>query len=274
MPMLEEQPASRWIISREPVFVLLKGDTQVADIVVQFRGTVYENGYGQIAQKVMRDKSIHAVAKAIYAYLVSFAGQDGSAFPSVELMMDELGIKSDDTFYKYRKQLIEAGYISIEQQQRIKGQFYNNVYIIEIVPSPKKSGTVLPHPKLSSTEKSSTIKSGTTSNSLLKVSVNQQVVVDLIDSFHEATGETISKEKMDALADMYGPEKIKEGINIISAMPEWSTGAEGALTAALRDGWKTPTKRKNNRRSKSDSGSQNTEKDERYEAFYKLFPDS
>ena len=31
----------------------------MAEIVVQFEGTVYENGYGQIAKKVMRDKSIH-----------------------------------------------------------------------------------------------------------------------------------------------------------------------------------------------------------------------
>lgn len=246
----------------------------MADLVVQFRGTVYENGYGQIAQKVMRDKSIHAVAKAIYAYLVSFAGQDGSAFPSVELMMDELGIKSDDTFYKYRKQLISAGYITIEQQQRVKGQFYNNVYIIEITPSPKKSGTVTPHPKLSSAVMSSTTKSGTTSNNLLKVSVNQQVVVDLIATFHEVTGEEISQDRMEALASLYGPERVKNGVNIIKAMPEWSAGAEGALTAALRDGWKVPTRKRNKRKSGGTSDVPKEPHDERYEAFYKLFPDA
>ena len=67
----------------------------MADIVIQFRGTIYENGYGQIAQKVMRDKSLHAMSKAIYAYLVSFAGQTRTAFPSVELMLDELGMSEE-----------------------------------------------------------------------------------------------------------------------------------------------------------------------------------
>ena len=40
------------------------------------RGTIYENGYGLIAQKVMRDKDLSPVAKSIYAYICSFAGAD------------------------------------------------------------------------------------------------------------------------------------------------------------------------------------------------------
>ena len=42
--------------------------------VIQFEGTIYENGYGLLAQKVMRDKDLPKQSKLIYAYMCSFAG--------------------------------------------------------------------------------------------------------------------------------------------------------------------------------------------------------
>lgn len=163
------------------------------DLVIQFRGTVYENGYGQIAQKVMRDKTIHTTAKAIYAYLCSFAGGglevDRSAFPSVALIMDELNIKSEDTFYKYRKQLVDAGYITVDQKRDEEGKFLKNIYYIEAIVKPKKvvgipkSKDNQPHPKKSGTDRTlnyrarqnrGSVKSGTNINSLLiKTSFNK-----------------------------------------------------------------------------------------------------
>lgn len=147
------------------------------DLVIQFEGTVYEQGYGLIAQKVMRDKDLHPVSKSIYAYLCSFAGvgKDGerSAFPGVSLMMHELGIKTDDTFYKYRKQLVQKGYIKIEKRRQTGAKFDNNIYKIVAVPvetpkeipTPKISGMDEPYPKLSSTVEPSTVKQGTIINS-------------------------------------------------------------------------------------------------------------
>lgn len=147
------------------------------DLVIQFEGTVYEQGYGLIAQKVMRDKDLHPVSKSIYAYLCSFAGvgKDGerSAFPGVSLMMHELGIKTDDTFYKYRKQLVQKGYIKIEKRRQTGAKFDNNIYkIIAVpvempkeIPTPKISGMEEPHPNLSSTVEPSTVKQGTIINS-------------------------------------------------------------------------------------------------------------
>lgn len=111
------------------------------DVVVQFRGTVYENGYGQIAQKVMRDPKLHRNAKVIYAYLCSFAGGNVLdpkwSWPSVSLMMKELGFKKEETFYRYRKELIDSGYINVEQYRDGKGLFTRNLYIIELQPQPK-----------------------------------------------------------------------------------------------------------------------------------------
>jgi hypothetical protein len=146
------------------------------DAVIQFSGTIYEDGYGLIAQKVMRDSNISPTAKAIYAYLCSFAGvgKDGerTAFPGVTLMMKDLGIKSDDTFYKYKKELVDAGYVTIKKE-RDKGKFERNLYLINAVPvevpqeekpHPKISGMDSPYPKSSDTVKSSTTKQGTNSN--------------------------------------------------------------------------------------------------------------
>src|SRR5690625_2472842 len=145
------------------------------DTVIQFSGTIYEQGYGLLPQKVMRDKNLSPTAKTIYAYIVSFAsvGENGerSAFPGVKIMMSELGIKSDDTFYRHRKQLIDNGYITIKKN-RVEGKFTNNIYIIEAVPNakkeekephPKNKGTT-PYPKKSSSDKSSSDNLGTNIN--------------------------------------------------------------------------------------------------------------
>lgn len=142
------------------------------DMVVQFRGTIYEKGYGNVAQMVMRDKSLKPTAKAIYAYLCSFAwgrvDSDRKAFPTVKQQCEELGI-TKDTYYKHRSALEEKGYITIESVYGGDGKFRNNLYYIESTPCPKKMETdetvenkeVLTCPKKPDTEKSYTRKSTT-----------------------------------------------------------------------------------------------------------------
>jgi hypothetical protein len=146
------------------------------DSVIQFRGTIYENGYGLIARKVMRDKRLPKQSKLIYAYMCSYAGTDEngnrSAFPSVSLQCDELGM-NQDTYYRWRKYLVDYGYITIEKQRNEQSRFDRNLYIIEAIPVekieetepiPKNSG-MDPHPKNSGMVKRSTIKKGTINNS-------------------------------------------------------------------------------------------------------------
>lgn len=153
------------------------------DSVIQFEGTIYEDGYGLLAQKVMRDKSLPKQSKLIYAYMCSFAGVskngERTAFPSVSLQCAELGM-SEDTYYKWRKPLIDKGYIKIKKQRKEGAKFDNNLYSIIAVPveikttesvdmkedqpTPKKSGMV-PYPKKSGTVNPSTENQGTNSNS-------------------------------------------------------------------------------------------------------------
>ena len=156
--------------------------------VVMFEGTIYQEGYGLIARKVMRDPALKYQAKAIYAYICSFAAQGDTseriAFPSVELQVGELGMTTD-TYYKHRKALIEQGYLKIEKHRSGNGNFENNLYKVCAVPlpvkesapypknlamdnepHPKKSGTVNPEPKKSGTDNSGAKSNSLKSNSL------------------------------------------------------------------------------------------------------------
>lgn len=90
---------------------------------------VMEMGYGIIPKKVMRDKRLTVEAKAIYAYIASFAGSGNTSFPSVSLICDEIGM-SNDRFYRHRKQLIELGYISVEQIRGGQGKTGHNIYTL------------------------------------------------------------------------------------------------------------------------------------------------
>ncbi|MBR3299956.1 MAG: helix-turn-helix domain-containing protein [Clostridia bacterium] len=92
------------------------------------RTGINSKGFGTIPKLVMTDRNISASAKAIYAYLCSFSGAGESCFPGKDRMSADLGI-SKDTLTKYIKQLVSAGYISVEQK-KIGGKFSHNVYII------------------------------------------------------------------------------------------------------------------------------------------------
>lgn len=87
---------------------------------------ILSKGYGIIPKFVMKDKELSAEAKAIYAYLCSYSGAGDTAFPSVELMCNDLKM-SRNRFEKHRKDLIDRGYIVISRK-RLESGFSNNIY--------------------------------------------------------------------------------------------------------------------------------------------------
>lgn len=93
---------------------------------------VHDTGYGLIQKSVMRNKNLSIEAKAIYGYIASFAGTSMKAYPSVELICAELNI-SEKRFRKYRKELVELGYLTIERKRLEKG-FSKNIYNLHSVP--------------------------------------------------------------------------------------------------------------------------------------------
>lgn len=104
---------------------------------------VLKNGYGLSPKMVMKDKRLSIEAKAIYAYMSSYAGQSETAFPSVSLMCSDLGI-SEARLRKHRNLLIEYGYIEIERESPTAGKFGRNIYTIkQLVPEPTIQNTMM-----------------------------------------------------------------------------------------------------------------------------------
>lgn len=95
-------------------------------------------GYGIIPKQVIKDTRLSIEAKAIYCYLSAYAGNDGYAFPSLELILNELQI-SEKRYYKHRDILIKLGYITTVEKKNKKGQ-YSRV-IFKINPLMQNEGT-------------------------------------------------------------------------------------------------------------------------------------
>ena len=99
---------------------------------------IYNSGFGILPKAVMIDPNLSLQAKGIFAYLVTYAGNSETAFPSQKTISYQLRI-SKDTVGKYIKELRENGYLEIEQK-REGGRFSHNVY--KLIPCPK-----IPYPK-------------------------------------------------------------------------------------------------------------------------------
>ena len=126
--------------------------------IEQFKDTVYEKGYGNVAKLVMVDKTITIGAKALYSYLCSYAFGKDEAYPTVERIMQELNI-SENSFRRYRKELEDKGYITVEFKN-IKGT-NRNVYKINNSVEQKKEPQNLTPSKFGTLPKSTPSKFGT-----------------------------------------------------------------------------------------------------------------
>lgn len=117
---------------------------------------INEEGYGFVPKLVMQDRNINIAAKAVYAYFCSYTGAGNCCFPTRSKICYDLGI-SNDSLSKYLKQLVENGYLLMEQVKE-NGRFSHNVYTLP--------DTKLPCPKISDTEISDNGNLDTKSNSL------------------------------------------------------------------------------------------------------------
>jgi hypothetical protein len=85
-------------------------------------------GYGIVYREIMRDPSIPPESKAIYAYLCSFAGSDGTCFPKVETMQKELCM-GKQRFNKYMSVLVNLGVV-VRKREKVGNLVGHNVYKI------------------------------------------------------------------------------------------------------------------------------------------------
>ncbi|MGB3161578.1 MAG: DnaD domain protein [Carnobacterium sp.] len=105
---------------------------------------ILSKGYGVIPKLVMKDKDLTIEAKAIYAYISSYAGNGTEAFPSIELICSDLDI-GENRFHKHKKSLISKGYIEVRRERDGKGVWGKNVYTIKsmIIKNPTRQNEVM-----------------------------------------------------------------------------------------------------------------------------------
>ena len=96
-----------------------------------FSQGIYKDGYGMISQLVMRSH-LSIGAKALYAYISSFAGAGRTAFPPLTLICSELGM-SEKTVYKCRRELVDNNLIVVTKNRDGK-KYSNNVYTLILNP--------------------------------------------------------------------------------------------------------------------------------------------
>lgn len=96
--------------------------------------------FGVLPKMPMKDKTLSIQAKAIFAYLCAYAGNDGFSFPSRDLMQYELNV-AKNTLGKYLKELKLSGYITIEKAKTSTNQFSNNIYHLHAEPCIKPCDT-------------------------------------------------------------------------------------------------------------------------------------
>ena len=91
---------------------------------------VLSMGYCTIGKLVMRNRDLTPEAKAIYAYIATYAGAGDTAYPSVDLICYDMNM-GKDRFQKHKKSLIDKGYIVIQKYSTPEGKFTNNLYVIQ-----------------------------------------------------------------------------------------------------------------------------------------------
>ena len=129
-------------------------------------------GYGNVPKSVMLDTEISLQAKAMYAYLCVWTGQDMTASPAKDTVLYHMGI-THSSYNKYIKILLDSDYIA-RTSALTGGRFSGVVYRLNAAPqadnSPeaKFSDTVNkdtesypPQAKFSDTEKQDAVKPDT-----------------------------------------------------------------------------------------------------------------
>lgn len=91
------------------------------------QGSILELGYGLSPKRIMQDTRLTIEAKAIYAYLSSFAGNGIFAYPSVEKICNDLRINRK-RYYNHVSQLLLCGYLKRHGRKTGNNQFTNNLY--------------------------------------------------------------------------------------------------------------------------------------------------
>ena len=93
---------------------------------------IKSQGYGTVPKFAMLDARLPVAAKAIYAYMCSYAGAGNKAYPKRSTILYELDI-SKDKYYPNYNLLVELGYITPVKNTTDTGQFASSDYVLNEV---------------------------------------------------------------------------------------------------------------------------------------------
>ena len=207
--------------------------------------SIYKNGYGIVAKFVMRDKNLSVEAKAIYAYICSFAGSGTTAFPSAELMISELKM-GKNRFFKFRKELVDKGYITIVKQ-RAGNRRERNLYKIESDIIKKK---YFEHPQNEDIEFEDIQNEDSNNNS---ININNNYKNFKLDELSNKEVQAIKKYCIENNVDV---DVVKEKWKIVKNLKNVKS-VVGALITAIKEDWQ-PAKAMNAESTKSNYTSNNS----------------
>lgn len=210
---------------------------------IRYEGkSILSKGYGMIPKLVMQS-NISIEAKAIYAYMCSFAGNGQSAFPSVEKIISDLKI-SDNRFYKYRRELVDCGFINIKRT-RNKNRRDKNIYIINQTVYEGislKQYNNFQHLQFEGLQNEGTNNNKTNNNKTNNNNVNnnnREVVVDkeikkILKGF---TTKEISSVIKFCEENKVHVDVVEEKLKVLKSMKKVNNKV-GALISAIKNDWK------------------------------------
>ena len=143
-------------------------------------------GYGIVYREIMRCKELTPEAKAIYAYLCSFAGCNTSCYPGADMMKRELQM-SADRFYKHMRLLTERGIVT-KSQERKGNRWGRTIYTLNHTPDFQLSQNEDTENQLSQnedTQKQNTQNKQTNNNSHNNNSYNNNTIKSICDLLNQ-----------------------------------------------------------------------------------------
>lgn len=105
------------------------------NIILQGFDPVSAGGFTQVPNMLLNSANLSAVAKLVYAKLLSYAWHNNRVFPGQERLAEEIGL-SKSTVNRGIQELDRKGWIGVER----RGQGQTNVYTLHHTVKKKRRG--------------------------------------------------------------------------------------------------------------------------------------
>lgn len=104
------------------------------NILLQGFDPVSAGGFTQVPNHLLNNKDLSAVAKLVYAKLLSYAWNNNLVFPGQETMAEDIGL-SKSTVNRGIQELEDKGWLEIQR----RGQGKTNLYVLTHTVKPAKA---------------------------------------------------------------------------------------------------------------------------------------